>query len=81
MPSCWFVGAILSVLLLESVETVTTESNVDILEPSLIRSPAMSQDPDDGFGWAAILHQTEPVQRGDSISEAIRKTRFIPAAS
>ena len=49
--------------------------NVDTLEPRVIRSPAMNVDLGDGFGWTALLHQTEVLQEGDTMAEALRKTR------
>jgi hypothetical protein len=54
---------------------VRAQANVDLVEPILIRSPARG-DPEDGFGWAAILHQVEQASSSDSIDEAIRKTRY-----
>ena len=58
------------------LEAITTETNVDLLEPTVIRSPAMAADAEDGFGWAAIFHQIERVVQGDSMDEAINKTRY-----
>lgn len=72
----WLLGAALCVSFWAQVETTPTETNVDILEPLVIRSPARSVDPDDGFGWATIFHQVVPVLMSDSMDEAIRKTRF-----
>lgn len=70
-----FVEALLCVLCgIGGFDAVTTETNVDTLEPTLIRSPALS-DTDDGFGWAAIFHQIEPVLQSDSMDEALLKTR------
>ena len=51
-------------------------SNLDTSEPLLIRSPAVSIDPDDGFGWTVIFHELEPVSSTDSVSEVLRKTRY-----
>lgn len=73
-----FARAVFCVLLWvdHEAEAITTATNVDISEPTVIRSPAIADDPEDGFGWAAIFHQIEPVLRSDSMDEAIRKTRF-----
>lgn len=49
--------------------------NIDIIEPIVRRSPALDVDMQDGFGWAAIFHQTEKVLPNDSIDEALKKTR------
>lgn len=51
--------------------------NLDTAEPVVIRSPALEVDSEDGFGWAAILHQVEQVGTGDSMDEALRKTRWF----
>ena len=56
-------------------EAIPTESNVDTLEPTVIRSPALGVDPEDGFGWATTFHQVEEVQNGDTMSDVLRKTR------
>ena len=62
---------------ISTLQAVTTEANVDTLEPTVIRSPAMTVDRDDGFGWAAILHQIAPVSANDSMSVALSKTRCV----
>lgn len=71
-----FLVEVLHLLLLASLGAPLTETNnIDVVEPLVIVSPARSADPDDGFGWAAILHQTEIADDRDSMSEALRKTR------
>ncbi len=69
-----FLTIVLCVLLWPTIEAAT-ETNVDTLEPMVIRSPARSVDPEDGFGWTAVLHQVELLQEEDTIDEAFRKTR------
>lgn len=54
----------------------TTDTNLDTLEPTVIRSPARSVDPDDGFGWAAIFHQIEPILEEDGMEQTLLKTRY-----
>ena len=51
--------------------------NLDTIEPVLIRSPALEVDSEDAFGWAVILHQVEQVETGNTMDEALRKTRWI----
>ena len=58
-----------------SAKAITTETNVDTLEPTVIRSPAAANDSEDGFGWAVLLHQIEPLLEGDSMNTALMKTR------
>ena len=65
------------VLLCARLEAISTQTNVDTEEPTIIRSPALGTDRDDGFGWTAVLHQMEEVMSTDSLSEALRKTRYI----
>ena len=60
------------------IEAITTETNVDTLKPTVIRSPAVS-DPEDGFGWTALFHEVEVVQETDTMDEALRKTRCLLA--
>ena len=55
-----------------------SRNNIDVLEPLVRKSPATVIDgPNDLFGWATVLHQVEAVQPGDSLSQAISKTRFV----
>ena len=68
-----FSTILIAILLWNVLEA---QHNVDTEEPIVIRSPAEA-DPDDGFGWAAIFHQIEPVLETDSINEVLRKTRYI----
>ena len=70
-----YLQLVVCVLLWSPVKTATTERNVDIMKPIVIRSPAASLDLDDGFGWAAILHQTEPLLEDDTMTQALTKTR------
>ena len=58
---------------------VSPINNIDIYQPILRESPAKGRNsnlPDDMFGWAAIMHQTEVVNSGDNMNEAARKTRL-----
>ncbi len=64
-------------LLWEELEATITQNNIDTVEPSVIRSPSRSINPDDGFGWAAIFHQVEAVSDTDSMEEVLRKTRYL----
>lgn len=63
------------------LEAAFTETNIDTLEPSVIQSPALSTDPDDGFGWAAVFHQVETVLNSDSMEESLRKTKYIASSA
>ena len=68
------VSVILTAILLGGI--LEAQHNVNTEEPIVIRSPAEA-DPDDGFGWAVIFHQIEPVLETDSINEVLRKTRYL----
>lgn len=67
---------LVAVILWTVIDAQTIQTNVDTEEPSVIRSPA-ADNSGDGFGWTAIFHQTEVVQSTDSMSEALRKTRYV----
>ena len=49
--------------------------NVHVSQPIVRRSPDTS-NPDDMFGFAAIMHQMQVVNSGDSLDEAAGKTRL-----
>ena len=63
------------VLLWSRVETIPVQTNIDTEEPTVIKSPNPS-DPNDGFGWTAVLHRIEVVNPDDNIAQALSKTRF-----
>lgn len=52
-------------------------NNIDTLEPIVRRSPALSNQVSDLFGWAAILHQIEASTSGDTLTQAVDKTRLV----
>ena len=71
-------SCILLAALLERVRAVGSPvNNVDIFEPIVRRSPALSQPTNDMFGWATVLHQTEVVAKGDTREQAAGKTRLV----
>ena len=48
---------------LEAQSTQSTiQTNVDIEEPTVIRSPATT-DREDGFGWSAVFHEVDSEMR------------------
>ena len=49
--------------------------NVHVSQPILRRSPA-TNNPDDMFGFATIMHQIEVVNNRDSLEDAAGKTRL-----
>ena len=49
------VAFISSAFLWALLGAVTIQTNVDVEEPSVIRSPALGKD--DGFGWAPVFHE------------------------
>lgn len=51
-------------------------NNIDIYQPVLRVSPARGADTSDLFGWAAVMHQMEMVNPGDTREEAAQKTRL-----
>jgi hypothetical protein len=62
------------------LEAATVQTNVDIEEPSVIRSPARNHDKGDGFGWSAVFHEIEEVMPMDGVSQVLSKTRIIIGA-
>ena len=63
-----------TVCLWAGVKTVPTQTNVDIEEPSVIVSPALSSG--DQFGWAAIFHHIVAPDDGDTMSQSLEKIRL-----
>ena len=49
--------------------------NVHVSQPIVRRSPDRN-NPDDMFGFAAIMHQMQVVNSGDSLNAAASKTRL-----
>ena len=62
-------------VLLWAVVRIAATTNLDTLEPAVIQSPARSTDTNDGFGWAAIFHQIEPILEEDGMEQTLLKTR------
>ena len=68
-----YVGS--CVLLLTFGAGAISIDNVHVSQPILRRSPA-TNNPDDMFGFATIMHQIEVVTARDTLSEAAGKTRL-----
>lgn len=52
-------------------------NNIDILEPIVRSSPALSEPDNDYFGWATVLHQIQTVNMGDNLEQAVANTRSV----
>ncbi len=65
----------LATLLWSRVAAIPVQNNVDTEEPTVIKSPN-SADPNDGFGWTALLHQIEVVNDNDDMAQVLSKTRL-----
>ena len=53
----FFLAIVSSAFLWVKLGAVTIQTNVDIEEPSVIRSPDVGRD--DGFGWTAVFHDIQ----------------------
>lgn len=63
------------VLLLTFGARAVSVDNVHVSQPIVRRSPD-TRNPDDMFGFAAIMHQIEVVNPGDSLNDAASRTRL-----
>ena len=70
-PASWLAACCL-LLVLVSGKAMDID-NVDRLEPIVRFSPAATTEADQ-FGFAAVLHQVQPVPSEDSANEAAAKT-------
>lgn len=67
-------------LLLEALRAhgaLSPVNNIDILEPIVRSSPALSESDTDFFGWATVIHQIQPPDSNDDLNEAVNKARSV----
>ena len=71
------LGACLLLEPLRAHGALSPINNIDVLEPIVRRSPALSDAINDNFGWSAILHQIEAPAANDNLQQAVDKTRLV----